>query len=70
MSGKGNCFDNAVVESFFKSLKSELVWRTVFQTTAEARRAIGRYIDDFHSPVRGYSTLAYLSPVQLERLAG
>ena len=45
MSGKGNCFDNAVVETFFKSLKSELVWRTVFQTRAEAKQAIGRYID-------------------------
>jgi putative transposase len=47
MSGKGNCFDNAVVETFFKTLKSELVWRTVFQTRAEAKQAIGRYIDGF-----------------------
>ncbi|BCG76130.1 hypothetical protein MesoLj113a_72880 [Mesorhizobium sp. 113-1-2] len=36
MSGNGNCFDEAVVETFFKSLKSEMVWRTVFQTRAEA----------------------------------
>ena len=50
MSGKGNCFDNAVVETFFKTLKSELVWRTVFQTRAEAKGAIGRYIDGFTTP--------------------
>jgi putative transposase len=69
-SGKGNCFDNAVVETFFKSLKSELVWRTVFQTRAEAKQALGRYIDGFYNPVRRHSTLDYLSPVQFERLAG
>jgi putative transposase len=70
MSGKGNCFDNAVVETFFKTLKSELVWRTVFQTRAEAKQAIGRYIDGFYNPVRRHSTLDYLSPVQFEKLAG
>src|ERR687893_632057 len=70
MSGKENCFDNAVVETFFKSLKSELVWRTVFQTRAEAKEAIGRYIDGFYNPVRRPSTLDYFSPVQSERLAG
>jgi putative transposase len=69
MSGKGNCFDNAVVESFFKTLKSELVWRTVFQTRAEAKAAIGRYIDGFYNPVRRHSTLDYVSPAQFERLA-
>ena len=70
MSGKGNCYDNAVVETFFKTLKSELVWRTVFQTRAEAKQAIGRYIDGFYNPVRRHSTLDYVSPVQFERLAG
>jgi putative transposase len=70
MSRKGNCYDNAVVETFFKTLKSELVWRTVFQTRAEAREAIGRYIDDLYNPVRRHSTLDYVSPVQFERLAG
>ena len=70
MSGKGNCFDNAVVETFFKTLKSELVWRTVFQTRAEAKQAIGRYIDGFYNCVRRHSTLDYVSPVQFERLAG
>jgi putative transposase len=70
MSGKGNCFDNAVVETFFKTLKAELVWRTVFQTRAEAREAIGRYIDGFYNPVRRHSALDYVSPAQFERLAG
>jgi putative transposase len=70
MSGKGNCYDNSVVETFFKTLKSELVWRTVFQTRAEAKAAIGRYIDGFYNPVRRHSTLDYVSPVQFERWAG
>ena len=70
MSGQGNCFDNAVVETFFKTLKSELVWRTIFQTRAEAKHAIGRYIDGFYNPIRRHSTLDFVSPVQFERLAG
>jgi putative transposase len=70
MSGKGNCYDNSVVETFFKTLKSEMVWRTVFQTRAEAKEAIGRYIDGFYNPVRRHSTLDYVSPVQFERMAG
>src|SRR5271167_4362394 len=44
MSGKGNCYYNAMVETFFKTLKSELVWRTIFYTRQEADHAIGRYI--------------------------
>jgi putative transposase len=59
-----------VVETFFKTLKSEMVWRTVFQTRAGAKTALGRYIDGFYNPVRRHSTLGYVSPVQFERLAG
>jgi putative transposase len=70
MSGKGNCYDNSVVETFFKTLKSEMVWRTVFQTRAEAKGAISRYIDGFYNPIRRHSTLDYVSPVQFERPAG
>ena len=69
MSGKGNCFDNAMVETFFKTLKSELVWRTVFQTRARAERAIAGYIDGFYNPVRRHSALDFVSPVQFERRA-
>jgi transposase InsO family protein len=46
-----------------------MVWRTVFQTRAEAKAAIGRYIDGFYNPVRRHSTLDYVSPVQFETLA-
>ena len=69
MSGKGNCFDNAMVETFFKTIKSELVWRTVFYTRAQAEQAIARYIDGFYNPVRRHSALDYISPAQFERTA-
>lgn len=68
MSGKGNCYDNAMVETFFKTLKSELVWRTIFYTRVEAERAITRYIDGFYNPVRRHSALDFISPAQFERL--
>lgn len=69
MSGKGNCYDNAMVETFFKTLKSELVWRTVFHTRSQAEQAIARYIDGFYNPVRRHSALDFLSPVSFEKLA-
>lgn len=69
MSGKGNCFDNAMVETFFKTLKAELVWRTVFQSRAEATAAIARYIDGFYNPVRRHSALDFSSPLQFETQA-
>lgn len=69
MSGKGNCYDNAMVETFFKTLKIELVWRTIFQTRADAEQAIARYIDGFYNPIRRHSSLNYLSPAQFEKLA-
>jgi len=68
MSGKGNCYDNAMVETFFKTLKSELVWKTVFMTRDQANVAIARYIDQFYNPVRRHSALKYLSPAQFEKL--
>ena len=67
MSGTGNCYDNAMVETFFKTLKSELVWRTVFYTRQEADQAIGRYINGFYNPVRRHSALDFTSPVQFEK---
>ena len=69
MSGKGNCFDNAMVETFFKTLKVELVWRTVFQNRDEATAAIAHYIDRFYNPVRRHSALDFKSPLQFEKLA-
>lgn len=69
MSGKGNCYDNAMVETFFKTLKSEVVWRTVFDTRAEATKTIGGYIDQFYNPTRRHSALDFRSPVQYEMMA-
>ena len=69
MSGKGNCFHNAMAETFFKTLKVELVWRTVLQNRAEATAAIARYIDGFYNPVRRHSALAFSSPLQFETQA-
>ena len=69
MSGKGNCYDNAMVETFFKTIKSELIWRTVFYTRVQAEQAIARYIDSFYNPVRRHSALDYISPAQFERIA-
>nr|MDQ6869331.1 integrase core domain-containing protein [Pseudomonadota bacterium] len=68
MSGTGNGYGNAMAETFFKTLKSELVWRTVFATRNEAGRAIARSIDGFYNPVRRHSALG-LSPTQFEKLA-
>ena len=69
MSGRGNCYDNAMIEAFFKTLKSELVWRTAFETRADAAAAIDRYIDGFYNPVRRHSTLDFTSPARFERMA-
>jgi len=69
MSGKGNCYDNAMVETFFKTLKSELVWRARFQTRSEAREALARYIDGFYNPTRRHSALNFVSPASFERQA-
>ncbi len=69
MSGKGNCYDNSMVEAFFKTLKSELVWRTLFDTHQDAEQAIARYIDGFYNPVRRHSALDFTSPAQFEKLA-
>jgi putative transposase len=66
VSGKGNGFDNAMVETVFKTLKVELVWRTIFQSRIEAASAIGRYIDGFCNPVRRHSALDFISPLQFE----
>ena len=67
MSGKGNCYDNAVSESFFGTLKTELVYPTRFRTRAEARAAIFDYIEIFYNRQRRHSALGYLSPAEFER---
>jgi transposase InsO family protein len=69
MSRKGNCWDNAVVESFFSSLKMELVYLTDFVTRHQARSAIFEYLEVFYNRRRRHSSLGYLSPVEYERAA-
>lgn len=69
MSGKGNCYDNAAMESFFKTVKSELIWRTKFLSRRQANDMTGKYIEGFYNPQRRHSTLGYLSPVQFEKMA-
>jgi transposase InsO family protein len=69
MSGKGNCYDNSVAESFFKTLKSELVWRTAFQLRVEAKKEISKFINGFYNRVRRHSTIGYKSPVDFEKQA-
>jgi hypothetical protein len=61
MSGKGNCYGKAMAGTLFKTIKSELVWRTSFQSRRQAGNAIARYIDGFDNPVRQHSALGYKS---------
>jgi putative transposase len=69
MSGRGNCYDNAMVETVFKTLKAELIWRTIFLSRSDAEIAIGHYIDGFYNPVRRHSALGYKSPCAFEAAA-
>jgi len=66
MSRKGNCYDNAFIESFWSSLKYELVYHHRFATRAEARTAIFDYIETFYNRTRLHSSLDYLSPITFE----
>ncbi len=66
MSGKGNCYDNAMVETVFKTIKSELIWRTCYASRRQAEMAIGHYIDGFYNPRRRHSSLGYQSPLRYE----
>ncbi len=67
MSRKGNCYDNACMESFFGTLKTELIYLTRFKTRAEARLAIFEYIEVFYNGIRLHSKLGYKSPVEFEK---
>lgn len=62
MSRKGNCWDNAVAESFFGTLKSEMVHRTIFETREQAQNALFDYIEIFYNRRRLHSVLGYCSP--------
>jgi putative transposase len=69
MSRKGDCWDNAPMESFFHTLKTERVHHRVDATRAEARRDLFGYIEGFYNPRRPHSALGYLSPAEMERRA-
>lgn len=67
MGSIGDAFDNAVAESFFATLETELLWRQSFPTRAAARVAVFDYIEGFYNPRRRHSSLEFLSPVAYER---
>ena len=67
MSRKGNCYDNAVMESFFHTLKTELVGFENFQTRDEAKMKIFDYIEIFYNRQRSHSSIGYLTPEEFER---
>jgi transposase InsO family protein len=67
MSGVGQCWDNAPMESFFASLKKELVHHEDYQNRAEAKASIFEYIETFYNPKRRHSSLGYLSPAEFEK---
>lgn len=70
MSRRGNCYDNAVAESFFSSLKNELIHHNSFRTRGEARTMIFEYVEVFYNRQRRHQSLDYCSPVDYERKAG
>lgn len=83
MSGRGNCYDNSmalrrensppdcflILLTFFKTIKSELIWPVAWQSRKQAENAVARYIDGFYNPVRRHSSLGFQSPIAFERKA-
>ena len=70
MSRSGNCWDNAAMESFFSSLKTERIARKTYRTMDQARADVFNYIERFYNPTRRHSTLGYPSPMDFEKIAG
>ena len=66
MSGKGDCYDNALMESFFGTLKTECVDRQSYQSLSQARHSIFEYLEAFYNRQRLHSSLGYVSPVTYE----
>jgi len=66
MSSTGNCYDNAITESFFHTLKTELIFWSSYKTREEAKKSIFNYIEIFYNIYRLHSALDYLSPVEFE----
>ncbi len=70
MSRSGNVWDNAAMESFFSSLKTERTTRRMYRTRDDAKADVFDYIERFYNPKRRHSTIGYLSPMEFERQAG
>jgi putative transposase len=70
MSRAGNVWDNAVMESFFSSLKTERTAAKRYRTREQAKADVLDYIECFYNPRRRHSTLGYLSPMEFEKQAG
>ena len=70
MSRSGNVWDNAAMESFFSSLKTERTARKTYRTRAEAKADVFDYIECFYNPKRRHSTIGYLSPMEFEMQTG
>jgi len=68
ISRRGNCWDNAAMESFFSTLKTERLSRKHYRTPDELRADVFDYIERFYNPKRRHSTIGYISPVQFENL--
>jgi transposase InsO family protein len=66
MSRKGDCWDNAVAESFFATLRAELLDHEHYATRRDALTAIADYIDGFYNPLRRHSSIGYVSPIEFE----
>ena len=66
MSASGDCYDNAVMESFFKTLKVELAYQQRYATREQARRSVFEYVEVFYNRRRLHSSLGYVSPEQFE----
>jgi transposase InsO family protein len=69
MSRKGNCYDNAITETFFHTLKTELINRTKYKTREEARRSIFEYIEIFYNRRRLHSAIGYHTPVEYDKFS-
>jgi len=69
MGSVGDCFDNALAESFFATLECELIDRESFRTRTEARLAVFDFIESFYNPRRRHSSIGYDSPASFERKA-
>ena len=69
MSRKGDCWDNAPMESFFATLKKELIHHESYKTREEARASVFEYIEAFYNRVRRHSALGYKTPAEYEQAA-